>query len=577
MSKLNTLSITNIKGISGKTFQLDLFPNKPSVFVAPNGFGKSSIACGFKSLNNSRINLDERNHHNGNSANLPEIKITFGGAEYTATNSSNSISNIFDCYVINNSVIPKAVSRNMGRFSVATASLEVSSVTLIDTIPEKYDFEYSASGAKTAFGANGKILPNATSLLSDLEFLYLFEKEIDPLAFAKVRSYKEPIKAVIQEANQRTGSAAQVKQWIGTDLLAKFAAISELEKLAKLIQRAHGSDVVDSFLLAIQFADVTQTSTFKGALSYKLYLRDKAFFDQLLSSFNTSRHVIGTKESGKPKKSLVVDFPKADEVSNGQRDILTFIAHIQRARRKFKKENCILIVDEIFDYLDDANLVAFQYYITQIIEEFKAQGRSIYPILLTHLDPGYFRHFCFNKHRLQIRYLDRNPTAGSSLSLNLVKQRENPTIEAVVSRHHFHYHPQDVNIENEFFSLGLRKAWGKSHKFYDYVNEEIAKYFRDEDHDSIAVLLAIRIRIEKLAFEKLTAAQQQDDFHNAHGTGNKLDYCATQGIDIPETHYLLGIIYNDDLHPKGDRDIETPLRSKLRNVTIKKIISELFS
>lgn len=577
MSKLNTLSIANIKGISSKIFQLDLFPNKPSVFVAPNGFGKSSIACGFKSLNNSRINLDERNHHNGNLVNQPEIKITFNDAEYTASNSSNSISSFFDCYVINNSVIPKAVSRNMGRFSVATASLEVSSVTLIDTIPVKCDFEYSTSNAKATFGVNGKILPNATSLLSDLEFLYLFEKEIDPSAFAKVRSYKEPIKAVIQEANQRAGSAAQIKGWISTDLLPKLSGIIELDKLAKLIQRTHKDDAVDSFLLAIQFADVTQTSTFKGALSYKLYLRDKAFFDQLLTSFNTTRHLIGTKESGKAsKKSLVVDFPKADEVSNGQRDILTFIAHIQRARRKFKKENCILIVDEIFDYLDDANLVAFQYYITQIIEEFKAQGRNIYPILLTHLDPGYFRHFCFSKHRLQIRYLNKNPAAGHSPSLTLVKQRESPTIKAIVDSHHFHYHPQEGDVENEFLSLGLRKAWGNSHGFYDYVNGEIPKYFRDEDHDSIAVLLAIRIRIEKLAFEQLSSVQQQDEFHGVHGTGKKLDYCANQGIDIPETHYLLGIIYNDDLHAKGDRDIETPLRSKLGNVTIKKIITELF-
>jgi len=578
MSKLNTLSIEYIKGISSKTFQLDLFPNKPSVFVAPNGFGKSSIACGFKSLNNSRINLDERNHHNGNLANLPTIKITFDGAEYTATNSSNSISSLFDNYVINNSVIPKAVSRNMGKFSVATASLEISSVTLIDTIPEKCDFEYSTSSAKTEFGVNGKILPNATSLLTDLEYLYLFEKEIAPSAFTKVRSYKEPINAVIQEANQQAGTAAQIKQWIGTNLMSKLAGITDLEKLAKLIQRTHENDPVDSYLLAIQFAELTQTSTFKGALSYKLYLRDKAFFDQMLTSFNTSRHLIKTKESGKPsKKSLVVDFPKADEVSNGQRDILTFIAHIQRARRKFKKANCILIVDEIFDYLDDANLVAFQYYITQIIEEFKAQDRNIYPILLTHLDPGYFRHFCFSKHRLQIRYLDRNPTIGTSPALNLVKQRENPAIAAVVSKHHFHYHPQEANVESEFLGLGLRKAWGSSHKFYEYLHEEIAKYFRDETHDSIAVLLAIRTRIEKLAFEKLTSAQQHNDFHNVHGTGNKLDYCATQGIDIPETHYLLGIIYNDDLHHKGERDIETPLRSKLRNVTIKKIISELFT
>ena len=49
-------------------------------------------------------------------------------------------------------------------------------------------------------------------------------------------------------------------------------------------------------------------------------------------------NTIKTKEEGTAsKKSLVVHFPKADDVSNGQRDILTFIAHMQRARRKFKK------------------------------------------------------------------------------------------------------------------------------------------------------------------------------------------------------------------------------------------------
>lgn len=31
----------------------------------------------------------------------------------------------------------------------------------------------------------------------------------------------------------------------------------------------------------------------------------------------------------------------------------------------------ILIIDEVFDYLDDANLMAVQYYITQMIKEFK--------------------------------------------------------------------------------------------------------------------------------------------------------------------------------------------------------------
>jgi ABC-type cobalamin/Fe3+-siderophores transport system ATPase subunit len=59
MNKLTSLKIENVKGILSKYFFLDLYPNKPSILVAPNGFGKSSIACAFKSLNNNRIALDE--------------------------------------------------------------------------------------------------------------------------------------------------------------------------------------------------------------------------------------------------------------------------------------------------------------------------------------------------------------------------------------------------------------------------------------------------------------------------------------------------------------------------------------
>lgn len=577
MSKLNSLSIEHIKGIHNKYFELDLHPNKPSILVAPNGFGKSSIAIGFKSLNNSRINLEDKHHHGSNLANLPQLKIKFCDIDYTATISSNTISSNFDVYVINNSVVAKSTGKRMGSFTTSSASLEVSSVTLIDTIPKKCDFEYTPTTAKTAFGLNGKILPNASSLLNNLEFLYQLEKQIDQSAFSKVRTYKAPIKAIIDEINLQSGSANQIKAWIKANCKQKLIDIEELNKLAGLIKSIIGENRLDSFLLAIQFANLTQTPTFKDALSYKLYTRDKAFFDELLSSFNSTRHLINTKEEGKPtKKSLVVHFPKADEVSNGQRDILTFIAHMQRARRKFKKANCILIVDEIFDYLDDANLVAFQYYITQIIEEFKADNRNIFPILLTHLDPAYFRHFCFNKHKLQIRYLARNTTLTSSPTFALVKKRDDLTIKDKLSKHHFHYHPLDENLENEFQTLGLKKAWGKSHSFYQYINDEISKYLSGEAFDAIAVLLAIRIKIEKLAFEQLGSTDQQDAFHDKHGTGIKLDYCSTLGVEIPETHYLLRIIYNDDLHPHGDRDIETPLRSKLSNVTIQKIISEIF-
>ena len=76
-----------------------------------------------------------------------------------------------------------------------------------------------------------------------------------------------------------------------------------------------------------------------------------------------------------------------------------------KAREKLTKPSNILIIDEVFDYLDDANLVAVQYYITKFIDEMKQEGKKIYPLILTHLDPSYFRTFAFKD--LKIYYLNK--------------------------------------------------------------------------------------------------------------------------------------------------------------------------
>lgn len=47
------------------------------------------------------------------------------------------------------------------------------------------------------------------------------------------------------------------------------------------------------------------------------------------------------------------------------------------------------------------------------------------------------------------------------------------------------------------------------------------------------------------------------------------------GINVPELYYLLGIIYNDGLHWHDDQDKTTPLMSKLQNLVIKQMISEI--
>lgn len=577
MTKITTIEIKNIKGIGHKILNVDLHPNKPAIFVAPNGFGKSSIACAFSSLNTQRINIDDDNYHNGMATNLPEIVIEADGVKYQATSTVSNISSKFDFFVIKSQVAAKAKNRNIGGRLTSSPYLEVAPVVLVDSIPKQHAFNYSFSQNKINFGVNGKILPNLQPLLDNLGFLEKFSCEINWRDFSKVRVYKSPVSGLLAQIKSQAGTSNVIKNWIDANLMASFQAIAPLFNLASLIARLIGGSIVDSYLLAIQLAELTETHNFSDALNYNLYLSEKNSFSGIISSFNTTRHPIRVKEITKSgKTSLVISFPKVDDISNGQRDILSFVSQIFRAKKRFKKENCILIIDEIFDYLDDANLVVFQYYVKNMIEEFKAEGRNIFPILLTHLDPNYFNHFCFNRHKLQVRYLNKNTTMPASVFLGLVKNRDDPSIKDIVSAHHFHYNPIDVNLEVEFIALGLRKAWGNSHGFYTIVHHQANEYLNDRAYDPIAVLLSIRIKIEHLAWNKLGSALRQSEFSAKFKTVDKLDYCTEIGIEIPESHYLLSIIYNDALHWKPQKDYETPLRSKLDNVGIKNLVAELY-
>ena len=63
-----------------------------------------------------------------------------------------------------------------------------------------------------------------------------------------------------------------------------------------------------------------------------------------------------------------------------------------RARAKLgEKEKSLLTIDEVFDYLDDANLLVAQHFLLELMKQFKDAGKSIYVVILTHLNPSQFK------------------------------------------------------------------------------------------------------------------------------------------------------------------------------------------
>lgn len=584
---INKIEIRNIKGIDNKSFNLDLVPNKPNILVAPNGFGKSSFAIAFESLKSNKIELDEKNFHKNDSTNKAHLSITLStGQTLVADETQNTISDLFDVFVINNQLEPKARVQSFNGKTFAKTSLNIHPTILVSTIPPKIGFNYSSATLKASFGVNGnKILNNISSLFGCGTLFRRIENEIDFSRF-NLQLYQTTLNDAITKINQQSGNGDSIKRWIGTNILLTIQGLDEYMKLSNIITSFGFKEItneVDSFLATWQILTIRNNlkTNFKKACKYLYYLDEKEDYTQTINSFNPVMERFDIKPiEDKKRNSLIVHWPKAHEISNGQRDILTFIALLLKSRRNFKKNDCILIIDEIFDYVDDANLITFQYYISTFIDEMKRNKRRIFPILLMHLDPLFFNHFCFNDSKIKVSYIKDINIKSNQEILKLIYKRAEASIQEKVDSHYFHFHPEVSNIDltNEFKILKLNIVWAKPGMFLKKTLREVRRFlYEDAIFDPLSICFGIRIQIEKLVYNNIPDARNKQIFiEEIHGTKNKLHFAQSIGVHIPETYFLLGIIYNTSLHLTDGQDISKPLGLKLENSTIKQMIRNIF-
>lgn len=574
---LKIIEIENIKGINHKRFELDILPNKPSLLVAPNGFGKSSFAVAFNEMNNRRINLSEDNLHQANAALQPRIYIEYERpdgtlAQLQATATTNSISTELDYFVINNPTKPKGVGSQFGR---ASARLEIKDVVLVDRIPENVGFGNQYRAAQGRFGQNARVLPNPNAALSNLKLVEKLSQNYQAVERANGQRIQLRINAIIDEINQQGGTADVLIDWITANRLNDLKQIDYLNTLGNLI---HEFDVgynseTKAYLVAIQLIWLYNNypNNFKAACDYSNYQLDKQRFEQTLSNFNCTWRGIRASQTG---GQLVVKFPEAIHISNGQRDILTFISMLFRARQHLKKNANILIIDEVFDYLDDANLTAAQYYITTFIKDYKEEGKRLYPIILTHLNPNYFKNFAFNDQK--VYFLEQSPIQVNQGIVRLLRNRDHASIKDDVSKHLLHFEPTHINKRAEFNALGLRELWGEADNFYQFLFTEVDNYLNGRPFCPFAVCGGLRVKIEQIAFVRLQTPEARAAFLTTKKTRSKLEKAEEMGVVSPESHYLLGIIYNEGMHWKDGLDNVSPIASKLENLTIKKLIRDVF-
>lgn len=578
--RLNKIEIKFVKGIEHLVINQPIEPNRPNVLVAPNGFGKTSISSAFKSLTTSGIVLDAKNLHKGKVSGTPSISITqSNGVQLVADDTHNDISANYSIFVVSSPLKPRATVQIFGKRHNVNTYMDIEPTIVLKSVPKKIDFDYDYSAIRTTFGNSKKVLPNISVLYTNVSLIRKIEAAGINFHTFDLLPYKKAIKTALDAINSwGTKTTVQIAEEFTRRNIGNIGC-SDFTKLCSIIsEETSFKSKIQIFLASWQYILVRSQmkANFSKAVDYAKFLAKKKILDKTLCQVNpvSDRFSIISKVED---RKLVIHWPEANMISSGQRDSMVFISKLIECEYQ-SVGNCILVIDEFFDYLDDANLVVFQYYVSTLIDGFRKSKRLIFPILLTHLDPGYLKHFCFNDKRLNVCYLKPTLAKVSKELMKFVQNREEESIKNDIDKYYFHYHPDiaDVDITEKLEALILNKDWGRAETFKNKVDRQLRAYVIDHGkYDPLAVCFSVRIRIEELTYKSLTTEEQRRQFLNTHGTNEKLQYAQSVGVSVPETYYLLGIIYNHPLHDICEESAKS-LGMKLDNPALMKIIRSLW-
>lgn len=345
------------------SFDVHIFPNKVNLLVAPNGFGKSSIAKGFESLNSNRLDLPDDLYHDKNSPILPEISITYDNNVLLANKDQNTISSIFDVTVINSGLKATAKVRNIPHRVIQQGIMEVEDIVLRTSIPRTAHIDYNFSQIKTSFGKNKKVLTNLSEAIVQNGTAKLIIEMYPLLDALQKRGPKTITRRIIKHINAKSGTANTILRNLDEHIFDELESIREYQDLQSKVSNLRISDTKFSkfeVFFQIIWLHQKKRQNLQDVKRYEEYINLKNSYNTIIKSIDTTgRSIAAHEQDGK----LLVSFPKADTISNGQRDIITFITSLVKFQMNYNDEKRhILIIDEVFDYLDDANVVAAQYF-----------------------------------------------------------------------------------------------------------------------------------------------------------------------------------------------------------------------
>lgn len=571
---ISKIHIENIRGFEKVSLTVNLRPNCANILVAPNGFGKSSISTAFNCARGSKLNVDEKDKHKKKDTTVSMLSIEYGGNTLLANSTSNKITEIFDVHVIKSNVEPKAKLPKINGFTVARPYLEIPPLDLGPTF-NKEKLSFDINKYKPLFGANAKLVPNLATWGNDEHLRSELLNVIDSINKLSQKKPSELFEEMINMAKSLGGTKTSISHKVETEFVHKVDELPHLKTVFDVVMRyRQGNTWLACIIICYMLTDliISDRPNLKKWLQYAVYSQRLKSLKDFIGDINGAWVTAEIKET---KGRVLVNFPDASSLSNGQRDLLYFGCNLLRTREATSTKPCILLIDEVFDYLDDANIVVAQYFLSKLIDAYRKDGRQIYICLLTHLDPLYFKGYALK--RQQTVYLGDTSQKISETMRKVIVHRDDPSWSAELSQHFLHYHPDDCDISEIFnAAYGLPKKHGKSHSFYEFLREEWGKCLAgDESYDPFAVCAYVRVRIEQCAYSKIQTESDQEKFlTKCNGTANKLEFAESIGIPVPEACLLLGVVYNDALHRKGAIDQSSTIALKLKNLGLQSMMKQ---
>lgn len=599
---IESIYIENIKGCGnpGRTFALGLRPDKYNICFAPNGFGKSSLAAAVNLLVESarRIQSNKTIAHR-NDETLPiTITIRIDGTDYTADMERNQISRQIMCHVISSRVDVTTTQQNRGKYTHVEGLLDINDVIVYRGVPQNVYAFYSVTKNRVDFGENGKILSNFQFFL-DAEFLRtLIDPEVKN-ALDHIRrtiTIVRKINLIRTTVNGLPGTTASIRASMATiyGLFEEFNSLPDIQLLkSKLLDFCpqHDSDVswFDFLWQLFSFWEDNRRSI--NAIVRRLnYLEYKQRFTEEINQLNnTWRSVSVVEKNG----NLVVEFPKATQISNGQRDFLTFVSDFTRIRNEIELnpgKKHLVVVDEVLDYLDDANMLALQHYFSNGLLE---RDGNVYTCMLTHLSPQSFRSYIFSDKKVNRIFLDTSTPRASESFLAFIafrsgldRNRETDNdLYNKLSAFFFHYNTNTrVNVVADLTDRrtnNLKTTWGEVKVLKQAVIDEVNSYLQGQpQYDPYAVCMGIRHKVEKEIWSLLPDEALKVRFIEEHKTIDKIKLAEDNGINVPAHFNLVTALHNDADHVSWNQETlryrEKPIVYSLRHPVIRNMVAKMF-